>query len=240
MKSIKVNQTGEVKLLSQLLNQKVDTVYCGCSRGKTLTVQGLWVGKKSRSLVEMHLQAPELLTFRYAYKTLLNQSKQKGKKGWSSAVQMDAHIHTFIHSFTIHVESIPATLTLLFNPLCLLEREEQSKNTKRGASGPAHIFYLTFTWSSSSSRLFFGRFLTQMKHTGPVWAEWTLVQLTCSREAAGKTTESAEEQFKCLVSKEKLKGKLHRNSFLQHQFVRCSKTLPVESDQCWVWKSLGY
>ena len=75
-----VNQTGEVRLLSKLLNQKVDTVRCMCSRGKTLTVQGLWVCKKTGSLVEMHLQALELLTFRYAYKTVLNQSKQKKKK----------------------------------------------------------------------------------------------------------------------------------------------------------------
>lgn len=85
-----VNQTGEVRLLSKLLNQKVDIVCCMCSRGKTLTVQGLWVCKKTGRSVEMHLQALGLLTFRYAYKTVLNQSKQKKKKrkkkGWSSAV----------------------------------------------------------------------------------------------------------------------------------------------------------
>ena len=94
-----VNQTGEVRLLGKLLNQKVDTVCCICSRGKTLTVQGLWVCKKTGSWVEMHLQALELLTFRYAYKTVLNQSKQKKKgvkKGCCSAVWMDrSHPHFY-------------------------------------------------------------------------------------------------------------------------------------------------
>lgn len=75
-----VNQTGEVRLLSKLLNQKVDTECCVCSGEKTLTVQGLWVCKKTESLGEMHLQAPELLTFGYAYETVLAQSKQKKKK----------------------------------------------------------------------------------------------------------------------------------------------------------------
>lgn len=72
-----VNQTGEVRLLSKLLIQKVDTECCVRSREKTLTVQGLWVCKKTESSLKMHLQAAELLTFRYAYKTVLNRSKQK-------------------------------------------------------------------------------------------------------------------------------------------------------------------
>lgn len=75
-----VNQTGEVRLLLKLLNQKVDTECCVCSGEKTLTVQGLWVCKKTESLGEMHPQAPELLTFGYAYETVLAQSKQKKKK----------------------------------------------------------------------------------------------------------------------------------------------------------------
>lgn len=91
MKTItpQVNQTGEVRLLSKLLNQKVYTVCCMCSRGKTLTVQGLWVCKKTGSVEEMQLQALELLTFRYAYKTVLHQSKQKKTEvvlcGWMLA-----------------------------------------------------------------------------------------------------------------------------------------------------------
>lgn len=90
-----VNQTGEVRLLSKLLNQKVDTVCCMCSRGKTLTVQGLWVCKKTGSLVEMHLQALELLTFRYAYTTVINQSKQKKKRLKQCCVDGRSHPHFY-------------------------------------------------------------------------------------------------------------------------------------------------
>lgn len=51
--SPQVNQTGEVRLLSKLLNQKVDTVCCmrcraGGGEEETLTVQGLGVCKESR------------------------------------------------------------------------------------------------------------------------------------------------------------------------------------------------
>lgn len=192
-----VNQTGEVRLLSKLLNQKVDTVRCMCSRGKTLTVQGLWVCKKTGSLVEMHLQALELLTFRYAYKTVLNQSKQKKKgekKGWSSAVSMDAHIHTFIHSFTIHVKSLPPTPTLLLDPLCLLERERRHQRKNKKKKGERSLWANAQILSDLHLELiikqtFFDRFLTSLKNVfwthlnradgqSKTGKDWTMIQLT--------------------------------------------------------------
>lgn len=131
-----------------------------CSRGKTLTVQGLWVCKKTGRSVEMHLQALELLTFRYAYKTVLNQSKQKKKKKKAEAVLCtwtltSTLLFTHLQFMSSHHHQPP--------PCCLTPsaswrgRDGVRRRTKRrkekGASGPMHIFYLTFTWSRSSSRL---------------------------------------------------------------------------------------
>lgn len=116
-------QTGEVRLLSKLLNQKVDTVRCMCSRGKTLTVQGLWVCKKTGSLVEMHPQALELLTFRYAYKTVLNQSKQKpGGMGWFKQCCVDGRSHPHFYSLIYN------SCTLLPDPFSLLGSGRETKN----------------------------------------------------------------------------------------------------------------
>lgn len=164
-----VNQTGEVRLLSKLLNQKVDTVCCMCSRGKTLTVQGLWVCKKTGRLVEMHRQALELLTFRYAYKTVLNQSKQKKKKRQVKQCCVDGRSHP--HFYSLIYNSCPVTTTYphpaaaAWPPLPFGEGEtvsEEEEERRKGASGPMHIFYLTFTWSWSSSRLPLTAFLKNM------------------------------------------------------------------------------
>jgi len=151
-----VNQTGEVRLLSKLLNQKVDTVCCVCSGEKTLTVQGLWVCKKTGSLVEMHLQAPELLTFRYAYKTVLNQSKQKrGEKGLKQCCvdgRLHPHLFSLIYNSCQVASTTPNSSTWTYTLPALWSEKNKVRGTRREkeeeASEP-----LTSTWNWSSSTL---------------------------------------------------------------------------------------
>lgn len=178
-----VNQTGEVRLLGKLLNQKVDTVCCICSRGKTLTVQGLWVCKKTGSWVEMHLQALELLTFRYAYKTVLNQSKQK-KRGWKKAAAVlcgwtltPTLLFTHLLFMSSHYHQLP--------PCCLTpsafwsERERwcQRKNKKKKrASGLKHNLHMALT----IRKTVFDRFLIPLKNM-----LWSHLNRTLPIEAAG-------------------------------------------------------
>lgn len=107
-----------------------------CSRGKTLTVQGLWVCKKTESLVEMHLQALELLKFRYAYKTVLNQSKQKKKREEKKGLKqccVDGRSHP--HFYSLIYNSCPVTSTnsppCCLTPLCLWERETASEGEQK-------------------------------------------------------------------------------------------------------------
>lgn len=130
-RTAQVDQTGEVRLLSKLLNQKVDTVCCMCSRGKTLTVQGLWVCKKTESLVEMHPQALELLTFRYAYKTVLDQSKQKKKKKKKGLKQCYVDGHSRPHFYSLIYNSCQVTTTNPHStvwPLCHVEKERKMES----------------------------------------------------------------------------------------------------------------
>lgn len=122
-----VNQTGEVRLLSKLLNQKVDTECCVYSREKTLTVQGLWVCKKTESSVKMHLQAAELLTFRYAYMTVLNQSKQKKERAggvlcqWALIPPVFTHLQFMSSFFSQQPQS--GCVSVLKNRLRIQENE---------------------------------------------------------------------------------------------------------------------
>lgn len=75
-----VNQTGEVRLLSKLLNQKVETVCFWSSRGKTLTVQGPPVCRKAGELGRNASASTGLLASGLAYTTVINQRKQKAKR----------------------------------------------------------------------------------------------------------------------------------------------------------------
>lgn len=79
----------------------------------------------------MQLQALELLTFRCAYKTVLNQSKQKMKKKTAVLRKMEEHTHTFIHSFTIHGCQNPPLLTL---PPCGEEWAELKKKSPQASA----------------------------------------------------------------------------------------------------------
>ena len=176
-----VNQTGEVRLLSKLLNQKVDTVRCMCSRGKTLTVQGLWVCKKTGSLVEMHLQALELLTFRYAYKTVLNQSKQKKRKKKKGPKQCGVDGRSHPHFYSLIYNSCQVTSAnphpAAWPPPPHGEGEtvsEEEQKEEKEPLGPMHIFPLTFKWSLSSRRLF----LTGFWHHWRICSELLSVELT--------------------------------------------------------------
>lgn len=154
MKSVtpQVNQTGKVRLLSKLLNQKVDTVCCMWPGGKTLTVQGLWVCKKTGSLVEMHLQALELLTFKYAYKTVLNQSKQKKKKEEKRLKQCcvvgcsHTHFYSLIYNScqVTSTNTYPAAWPLLSLPLG--EGETASEEQKERKEPRGHC--TSFIWPS--------------------------------------------------------------------------------------------
>lgn len=151
----RVNQTGEVRLLSKLLNQKVDTACCMRSRGKTLTVQGLWVCKETGILLEMHLQAQELLTFRYAYTTVINQSKHKMKKekkmteavlfGWTLASTI---LFPHLQFMSSHYQKRPP-------PPHPAAWPPPPHRKNKGAPGPQHIFYLTFTWRWPTTRQVF-------------------------------------------------------------------------------------
>lgn len=123
------NQTGEVRLLSKLLNQKVDTARCVRSEGSgTLTVQGLGVSKESRRLGEKRIcKLGNYCTFRCAYTTVINQSKRNGgkkKEGERGKQQRQRqhkrlkrlrgaadgrsrpHFFVFIHSFAIDRKSV--------------------------------------------------------------------------------------------------------------------------------------
>lgn len=88
-----VGQTGEVRLLSKLLNQKVDTVCSRSSRGKTLTVQGLPVCKEAGELGRNASASNGWLASRLAYPTVINQRKQKGNR--DSARTSTSLIHFF-------------------------------------------------------------------------------------------------------------------------------------------------
>lgn len=121
------NQTGEVRLLSKLLNHKVDTARCVRSGGsETLTVQGLGVSKESRRLGEKRIcKLGNYCTFRCAYTTVINQSKRNEKKRESKTEKQQRqrqhkrlkrlrgaadgrsrpHFFFFLHSFAIRVKS---------------------------------------------------------------------------------------------------------------------------------------
>lgn len=93
-----VGQTGEVRLLSKLLNQKVDTVCSRSSRGKTLTVQGLPVCKEAGELGRNASASNGWLASRPAYPTVINQRKQKGNRDSTRTSTFLIHLFTPINA----------------------------------------------------------------------------------------------------------------------------------------------
>lgn len=93
-----VGQTGEVRLLSKLLNQKVDTVCSRSSGGKTLKVQGLPVCKKAGELGRNATASNGWLASRLAYPTVINQRKQKGNRDSARTFTFLIHLFTPINA----------------------------------------------------------------------------------------------------------------------------------------------
>lgn len=76
---------------------------------------------------------------------------------------MDAHIHTFIHSFTIHVKSLPPTPPPPLRREGETASEEEQKEEERSLWANAHLPSDLHT-ELINKKTGFDRFLTSLKN----------------------------------------------------------------------------